>query len=178
MTDRPHEPQQLLESLLSPKDAPEGAPATPARADENDEDVDVVIDDLEMLFTGSKRMPFGRRLLVDEDQALDLVDRLRSAVPAEVRQAHRVLDEKERILDGAREEARRMLHERGLMAELEIERERMMTAAEREAERIRGDADAYVRGVLNDVGERLTKIQASVRAGIDALNPPNPPPES
>lgn len=172
MSERPHEPQQLLESLLSREEAPEHQPAPQAQTTENEDDVDAVIDDLEELFTSAKRVPFGRKLLIDDNQALDLVDRLRSVVPTEVRQAHRVLDEKERILEEAREEARRMLHERGLLAELEIERERTMTAAEREVERIRGDADAYVRGVLNDLSERLNKIQLSVRNGLDALNPP------
>jgi hypothetical protein len=107
--------------------------------------------------------------MIDEAQALELVDRLRAAVPAEVRQAHRILDEQERILDQAHTEARRILHERGLMAELEVERERTIAEAERDAERMRAEADSYARGVLNDLADRLTKIQASVQNGLEAL---------
>ena len=170
MSDQPHEPEQLLESLLS-RDDPHRARAVAAPLDEGD-DVDALIDELEAMLAESKRVPFGRKLMVDEAHALELVDRLRSAMPVEVRQAHRILDEKERIMDDARERAHNMLHDRGLLAELEVERERMIAQAEREAERIKADGDAYVRGVLTGLAERLSKIQASVNNGLEALNPP------
>ena len=170
MSDQSHEPEQLLESLLS-RDEPRHIDAVAAPREEA-EDVDALIDELEALLAEAKRVPFGRKLMIDEAYALELVDRLRSAIPAELRQAHRILDEKERILDEARERAHQMLQERGLMAELEVERERMIAQAEREAERIRADGDAYVRGVLNGLAERLSKLQASVNNGIEALNPP------
>lgn len=182
MSERPDEPQQLLESLLSP-DKPEQQNAAPrstpevARFDEEGEDVDALIDELETLFADAKRVPFGRRLMIDEARALELVDRLRSAFPGEVRQAHRVLDEQERILGEAQERARTMLNERGLMVELEVVRERMLARTERETDQMRAEADAYVRNVLAGLEERLAKLHASVRNGIEALEPPrtNPP---
>lgn len=170
MSEQRHEPQELLESLLSPEET-EGAEASLSPPDEN-EDVDALIDELEALLAESKRVPFGKKLLVDDVRAMELVDRLRTALPAEVRQAQRILDEQDRILDLAREQARRLINERGLSAQLEAERERVLTNAEQEAERIRAEADVYVRSVLSDLADRLQKIQASVTNGIDALNPP------
>src|SRR5918997_4745065 len=106
MSDRNHEPQRLLESLLTPEesqqDGPEPLPAS--RVPEDNQDVDTLIDELEILFTEARRVPFGRRLMIDEDHALDLVDRLRAAIPGAVHQAHRVLEEQERILNEAREQ--------------------------------------------------------------------------
>jgi hypothetical protein len=183
MSDRHHEPQRLLESLLShdePQQKPQHVGPTllpapelqePELAEDN-EDVDGLVDELESLFSEARRVPFGRRLMIDEERALELVDRLRAAIPGAVRQAHRVLEEQERILDEARDQAHRMLHERGLMAELEIERERMIAHADQESERITSEADEYVRSVLSDLEERLAKIQASVRNGLDALEAP------
>jgi len=176
MSDRSSEPE-LLESLLSNHQPPPD-PADPSSpfADEP-EDLDALVDELENTFAQARHAPFTRKLMVEEGRALELVDRLRAAVPVAVRQAQRVLDEQDRILDEARDQARRMLHERGLMAELEVERERIMAAAERDADRMRLDADAYVRGVLNDLAERLTKFQASVQNGLDALQSPQTPPK-
>ncbi|MDQ5852430.1 MAG: hypothetical protein M3380_10245 [Chloroflexota bacterium] len=168
MSDQPHEPEQLLETLLS-DDEPQDAGREPA-APEEDEDVDLLIDELEAMFAEAKRVPFGRKLMIDEAQALELVDRFRSAIPAEVRQAHRILDEQERIVEAARDQARRILHDRGLLAELEAERERVLAQAERDAERMRTEADAYVRGVLSGLAERLSKLQASVNNGLEALS--------
>ena len=169
MTDRSHEPDQLLESLLAhdePQAANGAAPPPP-----EDDDVDALIDELEAMFAEAKRVPFGRRLMVDEARALEFIDRLRTAFPAEVRQAQRILDEQDRILDEARTQAHAMLQERGLMAELEVQRERTIARAEQEAERMRAEADAYVRGVLTDLDERLSKLHASVRNGLEALSP-------
>ncbi len=170
MKDRAHEPEKLLESLLANQDPDHAAqrqqqPSQTIGA----EDLDMLVDELESMLTQAKRVPFGRRLMVDESYALELVDRLRASMPIEIRQAHRVLEERERIIAEAQSEARRILHERGLIAELEVERERTIAEAEREAERIRGDADSYVGTVLNDLAERLTKIQASVRNGLETL---------
>lgn len=165
MSQPPHEPEHLLESLLSDDTSAQQAAEPPA-----DEDVDSLIDALEALLAEGRRMPF-RKLLIDEERLLDLVDRLRSAIPAEVRQAHQVLDQHDQILSVAREKARAMLEERGMLDALEKERRQTLEAAEQEAQRIRSEADRYARTVLLDLEERLSKLQTSVRNGVEALQP-------
>ncbi len=170
MSDRTGEPEQLLESLLAdPSSQQPNAGNHNLPQPSEPEDIDSLIDELEDLVGQAKRVPFGRRVMIDEAQALDMVDRLRAAVPHEIRQAHRILDERDRVLDEARAQARRMLQDRGLIAELEVERERLLAQAEREADRIRAEADTYVRGVLADLADRLAKIQASVQNGLETL---------
>jgi vacuolar-type H+-ATPase subunit H len=168
MSQSPHEPENLLESLLSDPQRPAEQPDAAAAAPE-DEDVDGLIDMLEALVAEGRRVPFGRKLMIDEDRLLDLVDRLRTAIPAEVKDAHRLLDQRDQILDQARAEARRMLDERGLLEALEKERRQIIGEAEREAERTRTEADRYARSVLIDLQERLDQLQTRVRNGIDAL---------
>lgn len=167
MSQPPHEPERLLESLLSNAGS---ASAEQSNDQQIDEDVDSLIDALEALVADGRRMPF-RKLLIDEERLLDLVDRLRSAVPAEVRQAHQVLDQHDQIMNAAREKARAMLEERGMLEALEKERRQILDAAEHEAQRTRAEADRYARTVLVDLEERLTKIQTSVRNGVEALQP-------
>ncbi|MBA3944622.1 MAG: hypothetical protein H0X37_08685 [Herpetosiphonaceae bacterium] len=115
-------------------------------------------------------MPFGKKLMIDEDRMLALIDRLRTAVPNEVKQAHRVLDEQERILNEARDRARQMLTDRGLQAQLDVERDHVIARATVEADRIRADADKYVRNVLETLNERLIKAQTSVQKGLETLD--------
>lgn len=168
MSQPPREPEHLLESLLA--DTAGGADQ-PSGADQPaDEDVDSLIDALEALVADGRRMPF-HKLLIDEDRLIDIVDRLRSAIPAEVRQAHQVLDQHDQILNVAREKARKMLEERGVLEAIETERRRALDAAEQEAQRIRAEADRYARTVLVELEERLAKFQTSVRNGIAALQP-------
>lgn len=172
MSQTPPESERFLASLLSEEQQNAAAASESGDpADEQFDDVDSLIDAMEALVADSRRMPF-RKLLVDEEQLIDLVDRLRSAIPAEVRQAHQVLDQHDQILDRAREQARQMLEERGLLDAIDKERSRILGEAEREASRTRAEADRYARSVLVDLEERLGKLHTSVRNGIEALQPP------
>ena len=73
MSQSPHEPENLLESLLSDSRQPDDQAASAAPVPE-DEDVDGLIDMLEALVAEGRRVPFGRKLMIDEDRLLDLVD--------------------------------------------------------------------------------------------------------
>jgi regulator of protease activity HflC (stomatin/prohibitin superfamily) len=167
MSQSPNDGEHLLASLLSEREA-QNQPAEPTPPDAED-DVDAIIDELEALIGEGKRRLLGRKLVIDEDRIVNIVDRLRTAVPTEVRQAHRILDEHDRIIASAEAQARRMLDEQGMLEALEAEQQRILGKAEREADRVRADADRYVRGVLQELDERLQKLQTSVRNGIDAL---------
>ena len=171
MSQSPREPEHLLESLLSdPQQANVEQPG-PAESAPEEDDVDSLIDMLEALVAEGRRVPFGRKLMVDEDRLLDIVDRLRTAIPTEVREAHRLLDQRDQIVEQAQMQARRALEERGLLETLDKERRQILDEADREAERIRTEADRYARSVLMDLQDRLDKLQTSVRNGIEALQP-------
>jgi hypothetical protein len=165
MTQHMNTPDNSLETGPVEPTATAEMPPTP----QEDETIDRLIDDLEAVATEARRVPFGHKILVDEDEILDLVDRLRVAVPTEVRQAQRIMEEQERILEQARAEAHQMLESQGLMRELENERQQMLNEVHREAEEVRADADDYAHRVLLDLQERLYKLQNSVQNGIDAL---------
>jgi cell division septum initiation protein DivIVA len=169
MSETPSEPENVLTSLLATPNASETPGAASEPGPPGDQDVDSLIDSLEALLAESRRMPF-RKLLVDEEQLIALVDRLRTAIPEEVRQAHQVLDQRDEILNAAQTKARRLMDERGLMEAVENERRRMLDDADREVQRVRGEADRYARNVLLDLEDRITKIQTSVRNGIETLN--------
>ncbi len=174
MTEQPPKSEELLKTLLADDAHPQPVAAKvaniPTHIAGDDEDVDMLIDDLEHLVSEAKRVPFGKKLMIDEDRMLALIDRLRTAVPNEVKQAHRVLDEQERILSEARDRGRQMLTDRGLQAQLDVERDQVITRATVEADRIRADADKYVRNVLETLSERLTKAQSSVQKGLETLD--------
>lgn len=167
MSQSPNEPEHLLASLLS--DEQQAAAQAEQGEQDGEEDVDGLIDELEALVSAGRRRLLGRKLVLDEEPLLQIIDRLRTAVPAEVRQAHRVLDEHDRIIEAARAQARRAMEERGLLEAMESERRRVLEEADREAERIRLEADRYARSVLMELDERLAKLHTSVRNGIDAL---------
>ncbi len=156
------------------------------------EELTKLLDELEEVLVQSTRMPFFRRLLVDEERATTLLDRLRAAVPEEVRRARQVIREREQLLEQARRQAQRIaeqaqqeaavrLEEEGLLVEAGHRSAKIMEDARREAEGIRRGADQYAREVLTEIEARLLqshneirdtmgRILASVRKGLASLD--------
>jgi regulator of protease activity HflC (stomatin/prohibitin superfamily) len=132
-------------------------------------ELDQLIDELEDVLVQGRRVPFSGRLLIDEEKILDIIDRMRIAVPDELKQARRVLAEQERLIGEARNRVQQTLQEQGLLEAIEAERVRLLAQAERDAQVVRNGADEYARNVLEGLQERLTKIQTSVQNGISEL---------
>ena len=128
-----------------------------------------MIDELEDALAEGRRVPFSGRLLVDEERILDIIDRMRVAVPEELKQARRVIGEQERLLAEAQQRVQEALEEQGLMAAIEAERARLIEQAEQEATGIRAGADDYARQVLEELEQRLVRLTASVQNGLKEL---------
>lgn len=106
---------------------------------------------------------------MDEERILDIIDRMRVAVPEELKQARRVISEQERLLGEARKQVQQALEEQGLLAAIEAERQRLIAEAERDAQAVRAGADDYARQVLEELEQRLNKLTASVQNGLKEL---------
>jgi cell division septum initiation protein DivIVA len=133
-------------------------------------ELDDLIDELEDTLATGWRMPVGGRLLVDEERLLDIIDRMRVAVPEELKRARRVVQEQDRLIAEAQARVQQVLEERGLLEAVEAERARLLQQAEQDAASVRAGADDYARQVLAELDERLAKLAASVRNGLSALD--------
>jgi hypothetical protein len=132
-------------------------------------ELDDLIDELEDALAEGRRVPFSGRLMVDEERILDIIDRMRVAVPEELKQARRVIGEQERLLSEARAQVQQAMEEQGLLAAVEAERTRLLDEAEREAQGVRAGADDYARQVLEELEQRLARLSASVQSGLKEL---------
>ena len=125
-------------------------------------------------------VPTTRKVLVDKDAVLELIDQLRVAVPEEVHAAKRINAESERIVDGATEEAARILAraqeqatfligERGLLERAEAEGRVIVADANETADGVRSGADAYASEVLETLEAEVRRALAGIEKGIDVL---------
>lgn len=128
-----------------------------------------LINELESLLTSANRVPFSRRLMLDEEQVLDIIDRMRVAVPEELRQARQIVRERDQLLETARKRIAVSLTEQGLLEVAQRERARIVGEAEAEAARIRSEADDYSRQVLLDLEERVGKALLVIQNGLEEL---------
>jgi len=61
-------------------------------------DILYLVDRLENLIASSRRMPLVNQIIIKEADILSIVDQMRTSIPDEIKQARRIIQEKERIL--------------------------------------------------------------------------------
>lgn len=70
-------------------------------------DVLNLIDEMEGYFEECKNVPFSNKVVVDMEVMYEFMTDLRLKLPEEIKRAQRILEEKERIIEEARTEAKR-----------------------------------------------------------------------
>ena len=151
-------------------------------------DIYHLIDRLERLLAESTRMPLSAYLIINEDDFLDVIDQMRTAIPQQIKDGERLQREQERVVAQAEEEAQRIVqqaHEEAgrLVADHELSRtaelraSTVMERARREAEVLRADANEYARAVLNSLDGQLGAVEGqianlliTVRNGLNTLS--------
>lgn len=143
-------------------------------------DILYLIDRLEEIVKGSKRLPFGGVRLVDESRIWPLLDQMRISIPDQVRRAERIVREKDRTIAQAHEEAERIIAlARGEAAQLTADHTIAQAAeeragairkqAERSAQTIRSGADDYAFDVLCKLEQELRRTLTVVENGIRTI---------
>lgn len=133
----------------------------------------------EALVTGS-RVPLTGRTLVDEQECLEILDQMRVAMPSEIKDARRVIaerehvlaearDESERIVRGAEHRANRLVDDHAVVRAAQVRANEIEEQAERDAISTREAADQYAGTLLTRVQERLEQALSNVRAGLREL---------
>lgn len=144
-------------------------------------DVLQLIDKLEQLVVSGGRLPLSTRIIVDEQQFLDVIDQLRVTVPEEIKQARRVSSESERVLEQAESEAEKIINTAREQATLMLQDTEIVRAAEEkaalilqsaheQADEVRLGADQYAMDVLSGLENELTKLLITARKGRATLD--------
>ena len=141
-----------------------------------------LIDQLEALLNEGSHPPLvGKRVLLDEQRAWEIIDQMRVSIPEEVKKAKRINQERDRIIAQANEEGARIIElakdeAEQLASDTEIAHQAQSRAttiverAQREADALKADADDYTMLVLGKLEEDLAKALSIVRNGLLKLN--------
>lgn len=143
----------------------------------------MLVDRLEAVINSGWRPPTTGRVCIDEREALDVLDLMRTAIPDEIKQARRTNQEREKILAQAQTEANRvvsqaqerverMVAEDSIRATAEQRARDLLARARQDAEEVRQGADQYALDMLGRVEHELHRIEGNVRNAINALNTP------
>jgi len=105
-------------------------------------------------------------LLVKEADIRSIIHEMRIAIPDEIKQARRIIQDKERILAQAREESERALKREGLLHSAEERSQEILRLADEKAEQIKVEADAYVVETLRALRDHLATIEMDIGRSI------------
>ena len=139
-----------------------------------------LVDRLEELFNESRSVPMTNKVMVDEERMLDLIDQMRLAIPEEIKKSQQVINQKERIIAQAHEEANRTLELSKEQSQKLVERDEIVMKAGLIAEEIKRkaveetnvikkEADLYAIESLEHLEIELSKILAQIKNGIQTL---------
>jgi hypothetical protein len=139
-----------------------------------------LLERLESQIATGTGVPRTRKVLVDKDAVLDLIDQLRVAVPEEIHAAKRINAESERIVEKANDEAARitaraqeqatyLIGERGLLEAAEAEGRRSIAEAAAAGDDTRAGADEYATQILATLDTEVRKALAGIEKGLDVL---------
>lgn len=138
----------------------------------------LLIDRLEEII--SKSPGFAGRSLVPTDEMLELVDKIRYALPEEIQQAENLMSQREDYLRQVTIEAEKLrsdaqvyvnqaVSENVIVQRAEEEAERLRREAEEAASQIETESHQYAHRVLEQLEETLDRTLRVVRKGKEEL---------
>jgi vacuolar-type H+-ATPase subunit H len=139
-----------------------------------------LIDQLEAIVSGGIRVPFSVKTAIDENAFFDIIDQMRTEIPPAIKQANELLQQKEKVLAAASEEADRIVAEaqekaahlvdgHEIIAAARAQAETIRAQSQKEAEAIRKGADDYALGTLSDLESRLGSLLRTTSNGLTTL---------
>jgi len=111
-------------------------------------------------------VPLTNKIMVDKAELLEIADDIKKALPDEIQQAQFIKDERERILNDAKEEYETIIRDAEQRAEILVEQDAITTAAKQRAREIEESAAASAKqlkmGTYDYVDKTLFEFQETL----------------
>jgi vacuolar-type H+-ATPase subunit H len=134
-------------------------------------DILYLIDRLEELVARAFHVPMGSGVVVHRQRLLDLIDRMRVAMPVDIREAREVLQKQEEVLAQAQEEAGRIIARAQAELEERLKDEAVVKAAEERAQQIVREGEERAQSLVRDgeaqARERLDEAEKGAQQQME-----------
>ena len=124
------------------------------------------IQQLEELIMEAKSMPLSTSVLVNREEALELVQEMRAALPEEIKQARWVVKDREQLLTKARKDAEGIIQQALEEQHRMTSQEEVVKASMREAERLLEEARGEARQIRHEAEDYMDQKLAAFEATI------------
>jgi cell division septum initiation protein DivIVA len=137
-------------------------------------DVLVLIDRLATLVEGARRVPLSDQVRIEREEIFALLDEMRAAIPDEVKQARRLVRERQVLLGEAERETERLLAEARQQAARVCGQSEIVRMAERQADarlaEARREANLLVGAVEEWADAHLALLEANLDSFLGAIS--------
>ena len=131
------------------------------------------IQQLEELIMEAKSMPLSTSVLVNREEALELVQEMRASLPEEVKQARWVVKDREQLLTKARKDAEGIIQEALEEQSKLLAQEEVVKHSVKEAERILEEARGQARQIRNEaedyMDQKLAAFEATLTRAVEQI---------
>lgn len=139
-----------------------------------------ILKEMEEMFSTASRVPLSGKVLVDGEAALEYIDKIYAALPEELKQAQKVLEhsdklletvegQSKRIISEAREQAIAMTQETEIYREATARAEAMLCQAEEASVQLRHESVRYCDDVLRQLADNTERLLLSVQKNREDL---------
>ncbi|MGI6110272.1 MAG: hypothetical protein ACOYB8_10595 [Eubacteriaceae bacterium] len=129
-----------------------------------------LIDEMQKIVENGSTLPFSSKALINPEEALDILDDIREALPDELVQAQEVLSKKNAILVEAQNDADRIRSEATKRLEEMINTNEITRNATEQAERILENAQNSAKDIRVGTQHYSDKILYKLQVQLKAIN--------
>jgi len=119
------------------------------------------IDEIIALIEGARSVPMSRNCIVDRAEMIGVLDQLRGELPAELRRSVALLEERDKIIEAGQREAERIVSEGEAEHARLVSVNEIVVSAEHESARIIGEARAEAQRLRDEVDDYVDTALAN-----------------
>ena len=146
--------------------------------------LDQIFEDLYNLISEANRIPLTDKIIVEESDLSTILEDLKEAIPKEVKNAGKVLDDSKNIMNSAREEAaaivekakeeaERRLRQEEIVRQAEMLSKDIKTSAQRYEDEVKQEADQYADRIRTDslqyADDMLGYLSNNLQSALEAI---------
>lgn len=129
-----------------------------------------LLEEIEEICDTSAGVPLTNKIMVDKAELLEIVDDIRKALPDEITQAQFIKDERERILNDAKEEYETIIKDAGQRADILVDQNEITTRAKQRGREIDESAKAGAKQLKMFTYDYLDKVLYDFQEKMEHLN--------
>ncbi|NTW05508.1 MAG: ATPase [Peptococcaceae bacterium] len=123
----------------------------------------------EIIETGFK-VPMTRKVMVDEELVLDMMDRIRTTLPEEIRQAKWIIQEREKVMSDTKKEAGKLLEDVQKEMERQVDENEITRLARKKSEEIIERAEMVAQEIKQGARDYADEILQDIEMRIEVVN--------